>query len=418
MIIFYHLFLWIYRAGVFVVAFFNPKARLWIKGRVNVFSKVRRDLLQINSPIVWMHAASLGEFEQGKPVLKKILEKYPGIVPVISFFSPSGYEVVKEKNEFKYVYYLPMDSVVNAHLWMHFVKPDLVLWIKYEYWYFYIRSIYKKGILLLMVSGIYQRQQPFFKWYGSLYRKMLKSFTHFFVQNRSSQKYLSTLVSRDKITISGDTRCDRVIEIAEDFHPVEKIEEFIGGKITIVCGSTWEADEDVWSHFVQEHQDIRFIIAPHEIDKENIEFVKKRFKKSVLYSQLLDGYEGKNTNCLIIDNVGILSRLYHYATITYVGGGFGDDGLHNILEAAVYGKPVLFGPVIYKNFEASEMMDAGGALSVDSAVELEKVVTDLLTDQNLLDKMCLAAKQYVYSNAGASEKIVDYINRFNLLNRK
>ncbi len=409
LIIFYHLFLWFYRAGIFLVSFFNPKARLWIKGRVNVFSKIRKDLRDIHGPVIWMHAASLGEFEQGKPVLKKVLNQYPDAIPVISFFSPSGYEIIKKKNEFPYIYYLPLDSMVNAYRWMHLVRPSLVIWIKYEYWYFYIRAIQRKNIPLLMVSGIYRRGQPFFAWYGSLYRKMLPAFTHFFVQNKSSQKYLSTLVAKEKITVAGDTRCDRVIEIADSFKPIEPVEKFTQGKITIVCGSTWEADEDVWVHFIHKHPELRFILAPHETDTENIQFVKNRIRNCMLYSEWTTAQDVQSSNCLIIDSIGLLSRLYHYATLTYVGGGFEGNGLHNILEAAVYGKPVFFGPMIYKNFEATELIDSGGAVSVASAVELESTVNQLLADPDRLCKMGNASRQYVYNNAGASEKILSYI---------
>ncbi len=415
MIIFYHLFLWLYRAGVFALSFFNPKARLWIKGRVNVFSKLKKDLKSVDGEIVWMHCASLGEFEQGKPVLKRILKEYPGTIPVISFFSPSGYEIIKKKNEFQYIYYLPLDSVVNAYRWLHITKPSLVIWVKYEYWYFYLKAIQKRNIPLLMVSGIYRRNQTFFKWYGSLYRKMLPAFTHFFVQNNSSRRYLSTLVDNNKITVSGDTRCDRVIEIAEKFEPIAAIDQFCGEHKVIVCGSTWEADEAIWTHYAKSHPEIKFIIAPHEIDEENIKFVLSQFHNSIAYSVWEKQKVSSDINCLIIDNIGMLSRLYHYADITYVGGGFGDNGLHNILEAAVYGKPVLFGPVIYKNFEAEKMISAGGAAVVESAVELEGIVNRLLKDSEELKQMGEAAKNYIYHNAGASGKIITFINARALL---
>ena len=409
MIIFYHLFLWLYRAGIFVLSFFNPKARLWIKGRVRVFGKMKKELKGISGKVVWMHCASLGEFEQGKPVLKKILDQFPGTIPVISFFSPSGYEIVKKKNEFPYIYYLPLDSVVNAYRWMHITKPELVIWVKYEYWYFYLKAIQKRDIPLIMVSGIYRRNQPFFKWYGSLYRKMLGAFSHFFVQNNSSARYLSTLVGNHRITVSGDTRCDRVIEIAEKFAPIPAIESFCSNHKVMICGSTWEADEAIWVHFVNSHPEIRFIIAPHEIDNENIRFVKSQFHNSIAYSEINKG-PSYNANCLVIDNIGMLSKLYHYADITYIGGGFGDSGLHNILEAAVYGKPVLFGPIIYKNFEAEEMIALGAAKIVASAVDLEDTLNHLINHPDKLKAMSHAAKNYVYKNAGASQKIVSCIS--------
>lgn len=370
---------------------------------------MKRELKNIHGKVVWMHCASLGEFEQGKPVLHKILAEYPDAIPLISFFSPSGYEVVSRKKEFPFVYYLPLDSVVNAYRWMQITGPSLVIWVKYEYWYFYLKAIHKRNVPLIMVSGVYRRNQVFFKWYGSLYRKMLKTFTHFFVQNNASRRYLATLIDNSRITVSGDTRCDRVIEIAEKFQPVNMIEKFCGSHKVIVCGSTWEADEAVWIHYVKSHPEIRFIIAPHEIDQENIRFVKSQFPGSITYSDL-EKSAGDHVNCLIIDNIGMLSKLYHYADVTYVGGGFGDNGLHNILEAAVYGKPVLFGPVIYRNFEAEELINAGGAKVVESAVDLEGVVDQLLENPDLLRDMGIQAKSYVYQNAGASQKIVSYIS--------
>lgn len=411
LIIFYHIFLWLYRAGIFAVSFFNPKARLFIKGRVHVAGRARKDLKGVQGKIVWMHCASLGEFEQGKPVLKRLMEADRTLVPVITFFSPSGYEIIKRKNEFPYIYYLPMDSFLNAQQWVGIVKPSLVLWVKYEYWYFYLMAIRKKNIPLVMVSGIYRRNQAFFKWYGSLHRKMLSAFSHFFVQNTSSKRYLSTLTAKDKITVTGDTRCDRVIEIAGQFEPIEPIDRFASAHKVVVCGSTWEGDEEVWLHFIHSRPDIRFIVAPHDIGADNITAVSKKIRNSITYSQWIrpDSVLPDNGNCLIIDNIGMLAKLYSYADVTYVGGGFSGNGLHNILEAAVWGKPVIFGPAMHKNFEAYELIDSGGGISVNTALELEEVVTRLLSDDPLRTQKGRQARQYVYSNAGASERIVRYI---------
>ncbi len=269
-----------------------------------------------------------------------------------------------------------------------------------------------------MVSGVYRQSQIFFKWYGGFYRNMLEAFTHFFVQNERSKEHLEKLVSGDKITVSGDTRCDRVINIVNNFTGVPGIADFCGDKKVIVAGSTWEEDEAEWTHYVREHPELRFIIAPHEIDKENLEDVQKEFTGSVYYSEWMEEREQFNEedpNCLIIDNIGMLSRLYHYATITYVGGGFGYDGLHNVLEAAVYGKPVIFGPEYDKNFEAEELIECGGAIAIENAIELEKVVNQLLNNEEELLKRSEAAKNYVYKNAGASDKIFSFIQIKNLL---
>lgn len=409
LILFYQIFLFLYRTGIYVVSLWNPKAKLWIKGRIFLFSRLKKNFRPGNEPVVWMHCASLGEFEQGRPLLLNIQEKYPRTKIILTFFSPSGYEIVKRKNIFSHVYYLPVDSYMHARKWMNLVKPTLVIWVKYEYWYYYLTEIKRRNIPLLMVSGVYLRSQPFFKWYGSLYRKMLSCFTHFFVQNTSSARYLRTVVSKEKITIAGDTRCDRVIQIAENFKELEGITEFCGAHRVVVAGSTWEDDEAVWAHYIRTQTELRFIVAPHEIDQENLEQVKKMLDGSILYSEWLASGRDQDINCLIIDNIGMLSSLYRYATLTYVGGGFGADGLHNILEAAVYGKPVLFGPAISKNFEAGDLIDCFGAISINHALELEETVDRLLADEEEILRRGEAAKKYVYMHAGATSKIMDYI---------
>jgi 3-deoxy-D-manno-octulosonic-acid transferase len=366
-----------------------------------------------------MHCASLGEFEQGRPVLQEIKKQFPEAIIIVTFFSPSGYEIVKNNKDFKNVFYLPMDSFFHAKKWMNILKPDLALWVKYEYWHYYLHEIKKRNIPLLMISGVYRSNQIFFKWYGRFYKKMLNCFTHFFLQNEDSKDQLQKIISQEKITVSGDTRCDRVINIAENFIDVPGIKEFCGTHRVIVAGSTWEDDEAEWTHFVKQHSEIKFIIAPHEIDKENLADVKKEFPGSLYYSEWMINQSRINdessrlvsseTNCLIIDNIGMLSRLYHYATVAYVGGGFGDDGLHNILEAAVYGKPVIFGPEYSKNFEAEEMIDCLGAISISSALELEQVLNNLLNNEDDLISRSKAAKNYVYKNAGATDKIIQFI---------
>ena len=440
MIILYYLFLILYKAGIYLVSFWNPKAKLWITGRRNVFEKLKKVLQsEDNGKRIWVHCASLGEFEQVRPVLKTIKEEDSNAFIMITFFSPSGYEIIKNNRDFPNVFYLPMDSKLHAKKWMDIAAPDLVLWVKYEYWHFYLQEIKKRNIPLFMISGVYRSNQVFFKWYGEFYRNMLNCFTHFFLQNEDSKEQLEKIISKEKITVSGDTRCDRVINIAESFTQVPGIAAFCDNNSVIVMGSTWEDDEAEWTHFVKQHPEIKFIIAPHEIDAENLADVKKEFPGSVFYSEWVGGERrttddrrpttgerqpttddrqpasDQQANCLIIDNIGLLSRLYHYATITYVGGGFGDDGLHNILEAAVYGKPVIFGPSYCKNFEAQEMIDCSGAISINNALDLEKIVKQLLNDEQELSVQSNAAKNYVYKNAGATDKIILFCKENNLL---
>ena len=413
--LFYRIFLLLYKAGIHLAALWNHKARLWISGRHNVFDLLKAASIECSGQkIVWMHCASLGEFEQGRPLLKKIKEHSPEVQFFITFFSPSGYEKIKNDNDYKYIFYLPMDSAVHAKKWINILKPHLVLWIKYEYWYFYLQQIKENNIPLIMVSAIYRPSQTFFKWYGKFYTRMLYAFTHFFVQNLDSKKMLESIIPETRISIAGDTRCDRVINIATNFVEVPGIKDFCEDKNVVVIGSSWEDDEAEWAHFVRMQKDIKFIIAPHEIDEDNLRDVKKRFPDSVLYSDWLKelnrlNQPGESSNCLIINNIGILSRLYFYAHITYVGGGFGKNGLHNILEAAVYGNPVIFGPEYEKNFEASALIDNSGAISIENALDLEKVLNQLLANPGEIIARGEAAKKYVYENSGATEKIIRFL---------
>ena len=406
--------------GIHLSALWNQKARSWISGRHNVFELAREASKKCaGQKVVWMHCASLGEFEQGRPLLNRIKAQSPEVQFFITFFSPSGYEKIKNDNDYKYVFYLPMDSAVHAKKWIEIVKPHLVLWIKYEYWYFYLKEIKKKNIPLIMVSAIYRRSQTFFKWYGNFYTSMLYAFTHFFVQNSDSKKVLDSIIPEDRISIAGDTRCDRVINIATHFVEVPGIKEFCEDKRVVVIGSSWEDDEVEWTHFVRTQKDIKFIIAPHEIDEDNLRDVKKRFPESILYSEWLqqkDSSDKANTpHCLIINNIGTLSRLYFYAHITYVGGGFGKNGLHNILEAAVFGKLVIFGPEYENNFEAAALIDNSGAISIENALELEKVLHELLDHPQEIITRGEAAKAYVYENSGATEKITQFLIEHKLI---
>lgn len=395
--------------GIRVAALWNGKAKLWIKGRKN-FPETSYTTKQ---KTIWMHCASLGEFEQGRPLLENLKITYPHYKIVLTFFSPSGYEIQKNYNGADDVFYLPLDSLANAKRLIDQINPTLVLWIKYEFWFYYLKEIKWRNIPLLLISGAFRDRQPFFKWFGKFWKEMLNCFTFFFLQNTSSKILLENIGFKNT-SVSGDTRFDRVITIAENFNDVELIKDFCGNNKVIVAGSTWEDDEAELVHYVKTHPEIKFIIAPHEIDNENLADVKKAFAGAIFYSEI-NGNRQQATNCLIIDNIGMLSRLYKYADITYVGGGFGDDGLHNILEAAVYGKPVIFGPEFEKNFEAQELIDCGGAITISNALALEKVLNELLTDEATLQKRSDAAKNYVYSNAGATEKILEFIQENRLL---
>lgn len=421
--LFYNIFLRLYSAGIKLAGFWNPKAKLWVKGRKELFDRLNMALPTLSSgPTIWMHCASLGEFEQGRPLLENIRANYSQYKIILTFFSPSGYEIVKKDHKAfaDLVVYMPTDSAANAKKFITLVKPSLVLWVKYEFWYYHLAELKRQGIAVLFVSALFRKEQPFFKWYGGLWRKMLGSFTHFFVQNDESKVLLRTINITNNVTVTGDTRFDRVISIADKFEPLPLIEKFCAESKVIVAGSTWEDDEAELTHYAKLHPEIKFIIAPHEIDEENLQNLQKEFPRSLFYSQLVScEYEIQNLqppNCLIINNIGMLSRLYAYADITYVGGGFG-DGIHNVLEAAVYGKPVIHGPEYKKYFEAVELVESSAGICINNALELEKILDELLNNREELTKRGNAAKEYVYSKAGSTNKILNYIYENRLLTR-
>jgi 3-deoxy-D-manno-octulosonic-acid transferase len=429
-ILLYNLFLWLYQFGIWIVSPGNPKAAAWIKGRKGIFKTISNAGIRGNRR-VWMHCSSLGEFEQGRPVIESIRKIYPDICVIISFFSPSGYEVQKSYPEADHIFYLPLDSAANAKRWLDLVNPNLVLWVKYDYWYYYLRELRKRKIPALLVSPVFRPDQPFFKWYGNIHRLMLDSFHAFFVQNEQSRELLATLGIRDSVFVSGDTRFDRVIDIAEAFEPLSVISAFCGDHPVIVAGSTWEEDEEELDHYANTHPDTRFIIAPHEIEEDHLQDIEKLFRNSIRYSVLENHSSPVNgkpstvsvqpssasggPNVLIIDNIGMLARLYRYARICYVGGGFGDDGVHNVLEAAVYGKPVITGPVIEKFIEVMELAEAGGVIIIDNALEAESVFNRLFLHEEEYQFHGKVARDYVYARRGATEKIIRYIQENRLL---
>lgn len=412
--LFYNLFLLLYSAGIRIASLWNPKAKKWVEGRKDIFASINSQLTTHNSPLVWMHCASLGEFEQGRPLLEALKNKNRNIKIVLTFFSPSGYEVMKDYKGADHVFYLPMDNVFSAKKFITAINPSLVLWVKYEYWFYYLQELKQRGIPVILVSGIFRSNQPFFKWYGGLWKKMLENFDHFFVQNEASQQLLATIGITKNVSISGDTRFDRVIEIAKQSLDSNTIQSFCAGSTVIVAGSTWEDDEIILAAYGDEtgHRQ-KIIVVPHELDKAHIDSLKKMFKHSICYTaiendpSLINNISSYHT--LIVDTIGMLSRLYSYGHINYVGGGFTNDGIHNILEAAVWGKPVIIGENYAKYFEAVDLVEAGAAESIGDAVDLKEVVDEWIGDKILYDESAAAAKQYVYAKAGATKKIVEYI---------
>ena len=430
---FYNVFLLLFKAGTHIAALFNDKAKKWLNGRKGLWERLQYEAEQLQlrtsadqhieenkrkaTSIIWMHCASLGEFEQGRPLLEKLKAQYPKYKFLLTFFSPSGYENRKDYKGADYVCYLPLDSPVNAQRFLEIVHPSLVIFVKYEYWYYYLREINGRNIPLLMVSALFREDAVFFKWYGSLQRKMLSFFTHVFVQNLSSLQLLEKIGLPAKSSVAGDTRFDRVIEIAETASTIPGIAAFLDNSKNIVAGSTWPKDEEVLRESIKAINDpsLKLVIAPHEISKHRILELTNQFPGSLLYSECkASGFPAQNSNVLIIDNIGMLSRLYKYAHITYVGGGFG-KGIHNTLEAAVFGKPVLFGPVYGKFNEAIDLVANGGAVSITNTNECTLALEKLLQDQNEYLSSCKKSKEYVYANKGATRTIIQFIQENRLL---
>ncbi|MBZ5859167.1 3-deoxy-D-manno-octulosonic acid transferase [Flavihumibacter profundi] len=415
----YNLFLLVYRSALHLAAIFNPKARLWVDGRKNWQNALKVALGKKTGPIVWMHCASLGEFEQGRPLLEFIRSIYPGHTILVTFFSPSGYEIRKNYPGADITCYLPLDGARTARKFIEMVQPVLVLWIRYEFWYYYLHRLKALKVPVLLVSGLFRGTEPFFHWYGKLHRYMLSCFTHLFVQNEDSVEKLRKIGSYS-VSVSGDTRYDRVSAIAAQFEPLPLIEQFINGKKAIVAGSTWPEDEEELDHFANSNQKLRFIIAPHEIGEMHLKEIEQLFAHSIRYSHWVKNPvampEGPDTpNVLIIDNIGMLAKLYYYASVAYIGGGFGGDGLHNILEAAVYGVPVIYGPVYEKFPEAVDLIAAGGSFTVESALELEVKLTELLEDEKVHAEAARAASDFVKSRKGATALISNYIQENRLI---
>ena len=417
MLFLYRIFVWIYPIAAWMLGFFNPKAKQWHVGRKQIFNKITTALASNTKPIIWMHCASLGEFEQGRPVLEGLQKQYPNYSILLTFFSPSGYEVHKNYTGAHYVFYLPMDSKTNAAKFLQITKPSIAIFVKYEFWHYYLTQLKKLQIPTILIAGIFRNDQLFFKWYGAFYKNVLQSFYAFFVQDKSSQSLLQSIGINNEVYIGGDTRFDRVIEIAASFTPIHPIAQFCNNDLVVVAGSTWLEDDETIAHFEKTNPHIKFIIAPHDITEQRLQQCLGLYKNAVLYTDYVKNIHTapQNFNTLIIDNVGMLSKLYHYASISYIGGGFGADGIHNCLEAAVHFKPVLFGPVYDKYIEAIGLVEAGGAISIEDALDFEAVAKEILNNDNKRKEMGQLAGDFVLAHKGASAKIIHYIQENRLL---
>lgn len=413
----YRLFIFLYPLAAQLISWVSPKARLWCNGQKIAFSQISN--WNPGKPIIWMHCASVGEFEQGLPVLESLHQQYPGYALLVSFFSSSGYEACKNHSLPDRVVYLPMDSPSQSREWLALVKPAFVVFIKYEFWYYYLSALQQQKIPVILVSAIFRPQQIFFTWYGGFYRKMLALFTHILVQDEASVQLLTKIQVTTPVTIAGDTRFDRVQQIANQPKSWPAIENFVQQHAVLVAGSTWPEDDKELQHFVNKHPTIKHILVPHVTDAASLQQCQEIFPGSLLFSAyeaaFLQGEVNMDSRILIIDRIGMLSSLYKHATVAYVGGGFGADGVHNVLEAAVYGKPVVIGPIFNKYLEATELVDKGGAISVNSGQALETILLSLFDNAFERKKMAEVALNYTLSKRGATSKVLQVIQENRLL---
>ena len=403
---FYNFGIYIYSLLIHLLAPFSRKPRKMMKGHWIVYELLRQQK-EDGAKYIWFHAASLGEFEQGRPLIEKIRERYPEYKILLTFFSPSGYEVRKNYKGADIVCYLPLDKPRNVNKFLDIIQPCMAFFIKYEFWKNYLDELHKRNIPVYSISSIFRKEQIFFKWYGGTYRKVLANFDQLFVQNETSKRFLSK-IGINKVTVVGDTRFDRVLEIRQEAKDLPLVEAFKGNSMTIVAGSSWQPDEDLFIEYFNTHPDIKLIIAPHVIDENHlVEIISKLKRPYVRYSKANE-QNVKNADCLIIDGFGLLSSIYRYGEIAYVGGGFG-VGIHNILEAAVYGIPVIFGPKYHKFMEAKQLLEENGAFSIKNYEELSQLLDKMISDTEYLKEVGANADNYVRKNLGASEKILDQI---------
>lgn len=392
-----------------IVALFSPKMALFVKGRKDVF-KTLEAKIQANDKSIWFHAASLGEYEQGLPVIEKIKEKYPSHKIIVTFFSPSGYEVRKNNTVADCTVYLPLDTQKNAKQFIELTNPELVFFIKYEYWPNYLNELKKRNIKTYLISGILRENQAFFKWYGGFYRKALNAFDFFFVQNESSKQLLQSL-GHQNVLVSGDTRFDRVSTILEKDNTLDFIAEFKDNKTTVVVGSSWPKDEEIIAQYINEYsnENVKFIIAPHNIKAEQIANLRALITKpTVLFSE--KGNQSlSNQQVFIIDTIGILTKIYSYADIAYVGGGFGNPGVHNILEPATFGIPIVIGPNYSHFAEATALVKLEGCVSIKNNKDLLETFDDLIYKPDIRFQKGAICRQFVQQNKGATAIILNYL---------
>ena len=391
-----------------LVALFSPKLKLFVDGRKTVFQTLT-DKIQTSDKTIWFHAASLGEYEQGLPVIEAIKQQFPSHKIIVTFFSPSGYEVRKNNIVADVTVYLPLDTISNAKEFIELVHPEMAFFIKYEYWPNYLNELKKQQIKTYLISGILRENQAFFKWYGGFYRNALKTFDYFFVQNESSKKLLQS-IGFHNVKVSGDTRFDRVVSILERDNALDFIEQFKDNKTTIVIGSSWPKDESLLVNYINQSSDnVKFIIAPHNIKSEQIQELKNAIsKKTILFSEK-DNVDLSNSEVFLIDTIGILTKIYSYADIAFVGGGFGNPGVHNILEPATFGVPVVIGPNYSHFTEATALVNMEGCISIQNQTQLNEAFDLLVHNEDERLEKGHICSTFVQMNKGATQTIMNHI---------
>jgi len=398
-----------YKTAITIASMFNEKAKLWVQGRKNTFEYLEKTISKTDK-YIWVHAASLGEFEQGRPIIEAIKKNHQEYKILLTFFSPSGYEVRKNYDLADVICYMPIDTKSNAQKFIDIVNPEKVFFVKYEFWKNYLETLYNKDIPVYLVSGIFREDQLFFKSSGKSYRKILNYFKHFFIQNNVSADLLNS-INITNYTVCGDTRFDRVIDIANSSKDFPEIQEFAQNSKVIVAGSSWEKDEKILIKYINESENIKLIIAPHEIKDSNLKRIEKSLNKTCLRYSKISENNPANFDILIIDNIGMLSALYKYGQVAYIGGGFG-AGIHNILEAAVYGVPILFGPKYQKFDEAKELIEQGGAIPISSYNDFKPKVDLLFNDESVLKEKSEISKKFVQTGAGAVNAIMKHCFKY------
>lgn len=414
MLYLYRITIVLYTLAVRFAALFKPKAKLFIEGRKGLLLKIKAQMGQETRPRIWMHCASLGEFEQGRPILESIRSQYPHYAIVLTFFSPSGYQVRKKYKGADYVFYLPIDSASNAKQFILNVHPSLAIFVKYDLWYYYLYELKAKNIPCVLVDAIFRPQQGFFKWYGTVQRKMLGLLSHIFVQIDDSISLLNN-IGIQAVSVAGDTRFDRVLSVAERVESIEKIEQIAERYRLLIAGSTWSEDEQLLANILpQLPPNWKLIIVPHEVDEERISSIEKLFEGRIKRWSTWDE-KTLDKQVLVLDTIGLLLKLYRYGSIAWIGGGLSSGGVHNVLEAAVYGQACAFGPFHEKYQEAVELIESGGAVCCANSEEFAAFLQKILQDENYQQQCSLAAKNYVATKVGATSKIIHYLEAKNWL---